>query len=269
MMRDYEKIVMEHYDQVAHEDGDSALSTMKDKYVREQETRAIKSAIAVYSSESNKKSVSIIDVGCGNGYTLSEIRNNSNEVILEGLEKNDSLREIAKKRLEGIATVRGGDILNPMAETIGKKDVVISQRVIINLLDKDDQRKAIRNICELVSVGGIFIMMECFEEALRNLNEARTEFGFANIKPSFHNMYLTEDMLPNEKDGFVRYKSDGIAEENFLSSHYYVGRVLHDIVLQGRPFERNSHFLNFMTKCIPEGVGDYSPIRFYVFKRIK
>ncbi len=91
-------------------------------------------------------------------------------------------------------------------------------------------------------------MMECFEESLNNLNEARAEFGFPPIQPSFHNMYLTEDMLLTEADGFIRYREDGVEEENFLSSHYYVGRVLHDIALNGRPFVRNSHFLSFITK---------------------
>ncbi len=141
-MKDYEKIVMEHYDQVAIEDGDSALSTMKDKYVREQETHAITTAIVAYANESNRDDISVIDVGCGNGYTLSEIRNRSKGIILEGLEKNDSLREIAKKRLDGIANVKEGDILHPMVDTLGSKDIVVSQRVVINLLDKEDQKKS-------------------------------------------------------------------------------------------------------------------------------
>ncbi len=267
-MKDYEKIVMDHYDQVATEDGDSSLSTMKDQYVRDKETEAIIKAICAYTNEVGRKDVSIMDVGCGNGYTLSEIRKQSDEYIIEGLEKNDLLRNIAQKRFKDTGVnIYKGDILDNLAEQAGYKDVVISQRVVINLLDRADQEKAIDNICGLVNRGGILIMIECMNSPLENLNAARAEFGFSPIKESFHNQYLDETMLPDERNGFKRYVADGIMAENYLSSHYYVGRVLHDIILSGRPFMRNSHFLDFMRKSVPEGIGDYSPIKFYVFKK--
>lgn len=267
-MKDYEKIVMDHYNQVAVEDGDSALSTMKDQYVRDKETEAITKAICTYAHEVGRNNISIMDVGCGNGYTLSEIHKQSKEYIIEGLEKNDLLRNVAQKRFKDTGVnIYKGDILDNLAEQIGHKDVVISQRVVINLLDREDQEKAIDNICRLVNRGGILIMIECMSSSLENLNAARAEFGFSPIRASFHNQYLDETMLPAGKNGFKRYMADGIMKENYLSSHYYIGRVLHDIILSGRPFMRNSHFLDFMTKSVPEGIGDYSPIKFYVFKR--
>lgn len=267
-MRDYEKIVMEHYNQVAAEDGDSALSAMKDQYVRSKETEAIIDAIQTYTNDLNREDIDILDVGCGNGYTLSEIRKRSDIYKLEGLEKNDSLRAIATDRFKDTEiNIYKGDILDNLVEQIGYKDVVISQRVVINLLNRQDQEKAIKNLSNLVKVGGMLIMLECMNSSLAKLNEGRAEFGFSPIKPSFHNLYLEEDMLPDTNDRFERYCVDRIKPENFLSSHYYVGRVLHDIVLSGRPFVRNSHFLDFMTQSIPEGIGDYSPIKFYVFKR--
>ena len=132
-MKDYEKKVMDHYNKVAKDEGDSELSTMKDRYIRHKETGAILSAIETFVKETGREDLSIIDVGCGNGFTLSEIKKRFEKANVEGLEKNDSLRELAQKR-EGLgSSIYAGDITNPFVSMVGQKDVVITQRVVINL----------------------------------------------------------------------------------------------------------------------------------------
>ena len=266
---EYDKIVMNHYSSVAKEDGISSLSTMKDEYIRNKETEAIVSFVNTIEVEKNRP-LSIIDVGCGNGTTLSILRETFKDHILSGVEKNDELRGIAERRFENSnVRVLKGDILENLMEEFGKHDIVISQRVIINILNEEDQLRALTNISELVSDRGFLVLVECMKKPLENLNQARSEFGFSAISPSFHNLYLDEEMLENELEakGFTRYCSESIMAENFLSSHYYVTRVLHDIVLGGREYIRNSHFVKFLSQVIPQDVGDYSPIKFYVFRR--
>ena len=266
---DYEDIVMSHYDKVALEDGASSSSTMKDEYVRNAETEGIVNTINAFKKGKNKK-LRIVDVGCGNGYTLSILKNNFSTFEFQGIEKNNELRAITNKRLKPLnINVYFGDVLDNLVETHGRSDIVICQRVLINLLNKEDQIKSIKNVSELVKNGGIIILIECMAESLNHLNDARAEFGLSVILPSYHNLYMNYDMLPSCKNGFEPFKSLEIPKENFLSSHYYITRVLHDILLQGRPFIRNSQFVKFFSQALPKEIGDYSPLKFFVFKKIE
>lgn len=263
----YSDIVMEHYNKVAKEDGDSPLSTMKDAYTRKTETDAILDIINFKTNKCSRRCMRIADVGCGNGYTLSKIKEKYPQYKCMGIEKNDALRKIAEERLKPLGVdVESGDILEPMLDMFGKFDVVISQRVIINVLDKVDQKKAMENIKELVDENGILILMECFESGLSNLNSAREEYGFSKINPSYHNLYLTEELVKEELPEF-ELVVDGLPPHNFLSTHYYITRVLHDLTLQGKPFSRNSHFVSFLSEAIPGDIGDYSPIKLYVYRK--
>ncbi len=269
-MKNYDKVVMDHYSQVAREDGDSSLATMKNQYVRDKETQAIINCISEYIARNTKKNITAVDVGCGNGYTLGVLADAFPGIKLVGLERNDDLRQIANKRLNAMSVhVLKGNIMEDMRTLIEQKDIVICQRVVINILEKEDQITTIHNIERLVAPGGILIMIECMTESLDKLNTAREEFDFPPIEPSYHNLYLREDMLPSKDDGFIKYEGSGVTGENFLSSHYYVSRVLHDIALQGKEFKRNSEFVKFMTSSLPDGIGDYSPIKFYVFQRME
>ena len=266
---DYSNIVMEHYNKVAKEEGDSPLSTMKDAYTRKLETDAILNIVDFKMKECPEQFIKIADVGCGNGYTLSEIKTKYPKHSYIGIEKNEALRKIAEERSNlQMVDIKKGDILAPMSDTFGKFDIVISQRVIINVLDQEDQRKAIRNIKELVNENGILVLLECFESGLLNLNSARGEYGFPRITPSYHNLYLTEELIKEELSEF-ELVVDGVPPHNFLSTHYYVSRVLHDLTLNGNSFIRNSHFVSFLSEAIPQNIGDYSPIKLYIYRKMK
>ena len=95
-MSSYDKIIKDHYDSVAKSDKDSASSTMSNSFIRNSETDFIVNQIKVYLKklEINNSDISLIDVGCGNGYTL-EIISNRFTFNFHGIELTDSLRKIA------------------------------------------------------------------------------------------------------------------------------------------------------------------------------
>lgn len=264
----YEKLVMDHYTEVAKEAGESASSTMKSEYIREKETNAICTIIDNYIIKTEKKKLVILDLGCGNGYTLSLLKEKYPQNVYYGVEKNDELRALAQRRLEtmGISVI-AGDILDDTLSVGDKADIILSQRVIINLLDEADQKRAIGNISNMVLDKGIIIFIECFTEPLKNLNNARKEFDLPPIEPSFHNLYLGEDVLGVLDGQFEQLTEIDNLPSNFLSSYYYVSRVLHDVALNGKTFMRNSHFVRFNMEVVPQAVGDYSPLKLYVYQK--
>lgn len=270
----YEDQVMDHYTKVAQTVGLSSSCTMEDEYIRAGETRAIMSLVET-AAKTVAGRLRVLDVGCGNGYTLrtlaEQIRNIGLEdrVELMGIEKNPDLLQLAQKMNEDWpVAVSGGDILR--AETLsidkGSVDICVSQRVIINLMDSADQRAATGNLVNLVKPDGHLLFIECFQDAMENLNAARKEFSLEPTAPAIHNLYLPPGFfdIPELKEAAP---AGWDIPANLFSVHYYVQRVLQS-ALRGNVIDRNSNFVRFFSAALPDAVGDYAPLRIHCFRKI-
>ncbi|NPA06986.1 MAG: class I SAM-dependent methyltransferase [Chloroflexi bacterium] len=283
-MKAYDHIIQEHYQRVAREAGLSPQSTMADQIIRQRETEAILRFIEAVLADRQARGLTdpplVMDVGCGNGYTLSVLRDAFPHLRLVGVEKVDALRSLAASRFADDAQVRilAGDVRDPDFHQGLRPDVLISQRVLINLLDAEDQRRALANMIHAVrepdadGIGGYLLFWESFQTPLARLNEARAEFGMDPIPPAHHNLYLPDDFFAHpELEPFrtATYQP----QPNMLSTHYFVSRVLHAVVTRtftpDAPFKRNSHFVQFLSSALPPAVGDYAPLKLYVFRRVR
>jgi len=274
MHTEYDQTIKQHYDRVARTDSDAPTSTMADVFVRETETAFIADQIFEFSRQrevANMKKrdtncFSVVDVGCGNGYTLEKMSQSFPNIEFAGIEFNAPLREIAERRFlhNKRVEILAGDIRVPATLPRKKYDILICQRVIINLLNPVDQKTALENLVEIVDCDGLLVFIEAFKSGLDNLNSARSEFGLEALPPAHHNLYLD--------DGFFEHRSliefDNSRAE-FLSTHYFVSRVLHQKFLDtcNSDFVRNSHFVSFFSQALPGSVGKYSPLKLLAFKR--
>ncbi len=256
----YDDIILEHYRDEAKRHGGASTSTMADVRTRKLETDFILEFIARYVPADG----SIADFGCGNGFTLAQIRSVYPNRRLIGLEFTPELRKIAIERFAGDANtqIAPGDIRRPLGGP--PFDAIICQRVLINLLDPTDQVVALHNLANSLAPGGNLAAIEAFEAPLQNLNAARAEFGLQPVPPAHHNLYLAEDFFDAETS--LQHVTDAALPENFLSTHYFVSRVLHPLTLGGRPFMRNSHFVGFLSSALQPAIGDYSPVRGRIFR---
>lgn len=273
--RAYDDDIRSHYDAVARTHKDSPASTMEDETVRAKETECIHRVVAAASMENaaagGQRKLSVIDVGCGNGYTLETLSRAIPGNSYSGVEFNDSQRAVAVDRLSsaGIA-VSPGDLRRRETLPAGPFDVLICQRVIINLLDDGDQAAALQNVVDMMADGGVAVFVEAFQSSLENLNAARAEFELDPMPPAVHNLYL--------KDGFFSHPElqpwtpgSGAIDPDMLSTHYFVTRVFHEAILQATStkFKRNSHFVRFWSRALPDGVGRYAPLRVIVVRKGK
>lgn len=273
---EYDPLIRAHYDSVAAKFGASPRSTMEDGVIRAKETDAILSFVAGIAADrqwsardSAENALAIVDAGCGNGYTLKCLAERFPRYHFLGIEQNEKLRAIAKKQLEHTrARVVAGDIREPASlfAEHASADILICQRVLINQLDLNHQKQALRNVIELVKPGGAMIFIETFRSNLESLNAARAEFALEPIPPPMHNLPLPEDFFDQPEITRTDPSKFGFTE-NTLSTHYFVSRVLYPALLKSVNMElkRNSHFIQFFSKALPDGVGEYAPLKINTF----
>jgi SAM-dependent methyltransferase len=272
MTRDYDTTIQQHYKRIAEEFGLSATSTMADEITRASESKAILQFVSEALSRRRLEGISepaiIMDIGCGNGYTLQQLSEQFPEQHFIGIEKSDELRSLAVNRFAERDNVEvvAGDIRDRGFADKGSVDILVCQRVLINLLDKDDQKSALRNVVDTVTnKGGSLVFIEAFLSSLEKLNEARAEFELSPIPPAHHNLYLADDFF--DINELKPLHNERLPPTNFLSTHYFVTRVLHPLHLEDRPLKRNSEFVRFFTQALKENVGDYSPLKLYMFEK--
>ena len=262
-MSEYDATIRDHYASVAQSDGLAATSTMADLLIRERETAAIVQFVGLTTGGLG----TVADFGCGNGYTLEVLAAAFPQLDLHGFEYTPELRQLAEERLRNArASVSPGDIRDPGFCGGRQFDAVIVQRVIINLLDRADQALALDNIVAAVKPGGHVLFIECFEEPLDDLNEAREEFDLPPIGPAQHNLYL--------RNGFYEHgdlapfdHSDWQFPPNVLSTHYFVSRAFDPGLMRGKPFKRNSQVQRFFSMALPPAIGNFAPLMIHAFVR--
>ena len=278
MKKEYDERIDQHYKDVAKEHGLSSNSTMVDEITRALETDAIiqfvGESLRIQQREGSSERAIIMDAGCGNGYTLEVLSHKYPGHNYVGIEKSDELRSLVSSRFEGNNNVKilEGDIRERDFAKGIRADILICQRVLINLLEIEDQKHALNNIVNTVNSpsvwrsGGTLLFSESFIGPLKRLNDARSEFDLPPIPPADHNLYLPDDFF--EMPQLKPLKTDGLlTPPNFLSTHYYVTRVLHPIFTKNKPVKRNSEFTRFFSHALKQNAGDYSPLKLFMYKK--
>jgi ubiquinone/menaquinone biosynthesis C-methylase UbiE len=272
MLTDTDEMVQAHYQSVAEKYGDSPQSTMEDEVVREKEIHQILNFISGLEHLADNQPLRVLDLGCGNGYALTALSKAHPANHYYGTDFSEALLAIARTRESADCEFRHADARDLPFED-GFFDAVYTERCLINILDWEQQRRALQEIARVLKPGGSYLMIECFTDGLDNNNRARQECGLGEIKAAYHNKYFEKDVCfkeitdwftvvsPDESNG---QKSFEIPESNFLSSHYFIARVLHPLVTRGTAV-KNTEFVKFFSFLPP--TGNYSPIQAYVLRK--
>ena len=254
----YDKLQIKHYDKVARKFKLSKFSTMADEFIRDSETKFIIQNI--------KKKKIILDLGCGNGFTLKTIYKKQKAYKLYGIENNLSLYNLAKKNLGKKAKIIKHDIRKKVSNFKFFFDIIICQRVLINLMQRNDQREALSNILYLLKRNGKLIIIEGFQSGLENLNLLRKKFKLKNIPVAHHNLNLRDNFFKRKDLKDITPKNT----KNFLSKNYFISRVLDPIynLAFKKKFKYNSDFTRILSEIIPNLDLNIGQLKFLIFKKI-
>ena len=259
--KEYQKTILEHYKKVAHNFGLQDKCAMDDLFVRQKETDFILGEIRRYSNVNT-----IYDIGCGNGYLLQQLRDNFPAHQLKGIELTPELYQLATQRQIANCQLVLGDCTDKI-HFDNPVDIIITERVIINILSREDQLSALKNIAHGLKTNGIYLMVESFSESLQELNQARKEMCLEPASESYQNRYLDETII-NELKSMGFQEISTLMPANYLSTHFYITRIFHKSIRPSGGRVKFSRMAKFFTEALPPAVGNYSPIQFRAFQKV-
>jgi ubiquinone/menaquinone biosynthesis C-methylase UbiE len=210
----------------------------------------------------------VLEVGCVNGYTISKLSKKL-ECNFVGIDSNQQMIQLASKRRLKKNIFSKQSILEPKFRS-GMFDIVFTQRCLINLISWKSQKTALNQIHRLLKKDGFLVLLEAFDDGLKELNQARHIIGLEKISPAWHNLYINKTKLHDFiQKKFVNGdpKSKKLTYDNFLSSYYFGSRILYPGLLEKKSqIKYNNKFVEFFSLMRP--LGNYSPLQLTILKKI-
>ncbi len=194
--------VRNFWDEEAREWGENPQVTIRDHYFRLLCLDLIAEVV--------RGRAKALDIGCGTGFStlfyaqcVKEIvgADYSNEMIRWArrfLHDPDyyerTMAHFAPDRrpaIPGNARFEVGDILR-IDYPDRAFDAVITERVLVNLTEREMQDEAVREIARVLGSGGLWVVAEASEQGHERIDRLRTAFGLRAIEKYWHNLYLDE-----------------------------------------------------------------------------
>jgi ubiquinone/menaquinone biosynthesis C-methylase UbiE len=205
-----------HWDHRARTEADVAKVNIADTVQRDLELQFIFKHLNPASR--------VLEVGCGNGYVTSQLRERVAHV--DSFDFSESM--IARAReLFGERNNRffHDSVLDPSVAN-GSYDIIICVRVLINLQNLREQTKALHNIAKLLKTGGKLILMEGFTDGFNELSALRTKVGLDPLKPAAINYYSSlSEFMPSVLEQFAIANTFHTGMFDFLTRVIYPSLV--------------------------------------------
>jgi ubiquinone/menaquinone biosynthesis C-methylase UbiE len=257
-MEKQEKI-KEYWDEQAVMHKDQCEATTPDQVYKELEIRNILKYIP--------DNASVLDIGCGNGFSTIKFAEERNISIL-GIDYSENMIKYAednlknKPELSERVSFKVVDVLELSNKIQDNFDVMITERCLINLTSFEKQQEAIKQIHSLLAEKGKFIMCENTVQGMEKINSLRRDVGLYEIKIRWHNLYFDENELhPFLKEFF------NIEEINPFASTYYIASRVFNAKLT--PENQEPSFDSPINKISLElrNIGDFCPVRIYFLSK--
>lgn len=259
-----EEKIKSFWDEQAKKFKGSDLATAPDTYYRQLEIQRI--------LEYLKDGTKVLDVGCGNGFSTITFAQQLPRATFVGLDYSEDLLSFARKNLAlqkpeltaRFEFIEGNVLALDEVDRIRneKFDYIVSERCLINLLNWQQQRRALLLMKKLLKKNGRIVLCENTQEGLARLNELRRMFSLPEITERWHNSYM-----PQKK--FLAFaKKNFIVEDvhNIGSLYYIISRVVYARLCALKKQEpKYLNPINEIASQLPS-LGDYSPNYIFLLK---
>lgn len=205
----------------------------------------------------------ILDLGCGNGYTLISLARTHRGSRMVGIDFADSL--IAGAKLLAAeetpdnppSFVCADAIAYVAAQPSGSLDAVITERFLLNMPDVATQHRVIADIHRVLKPGGRFLMCEGSAKGFRALNTLRAGVGLdeiADVSVDNHSAIRFED---DDIEAFLAETGFTLTDKLGLGSYFVISRVLHPLLVAPQA-PRFSARINDLARRVQSGLP-FSP----------
>lgn len=196
-------------------------SALKDKNLFQLEVNAIVREID--RNAHSRKDLKILEIGCGTGALLETLRKHfmdgNRNAALQGVDFARTAIATAESRGLPNCQFYCSDVLEFLQNRVNQYDVVVSQRAVMAVMDRDDQRTLLLRIKRSLSEGGVALLSECFANKFEELNVARALMGLAPIEKVWHSLHLEESDLHNT--------FSTVSFNDFCSTYMLITRVIY------------------------------------------
>lgn len=268
-----DQVILNHYRSQAEKYGSNPSSTMPDQIVRDRELALIRAFFEVLEQKFGTSTLKVLDIGSGNGSSLANIAKQHSRWRFTGIDFSPDMLDVAQKyNTSSNCVFQKGDARD-LTWDDESFEVVMTKRCLINILDWQGQQLALQEIRRVLRPHGHYLMIESFDDGLKNNNRGRQELGIEPLAEAYHNKYLKKEVFLDFLSG--RFKILDPSEwagadkgqdlvYNFLSSHYFVSRVVLP-ALTKREIVWNTEFVKFFSFLPP--IGNYSCIQAYLLQK--
>ncbi len=228
-------------------DREDALQAVKSRYIRDASTKKYATSQDGNLRELEINSISkhlsdglqVLDVGCGNGYSSISFANLYDSNFF-GIDNSQNMIDAARDLLKDETNLKGtvefnlGDVLNLNLKP-ESYDVIITERLLINLPTWEDQMNAIKSLHHLLKKGGKFLMMEATKQGVDRLNETRKK---VNLEPIPHSTQINWWINRFDENNIEEFLSElfEIVEVQRFGLYFFISRVLYPLsILPEKP----------------------------------
>lgn len=221
---------------------------------------------------------SIADIGCGNGEATAQYAAKVAKCV--GIEQSKHLRRMAEQaaKKSGLSNIslRAGDVLDT-SSAAAEFDVIITQRLLINLGSWEEQMQGLLNVYRMLKPGGRYIMIENTNDAFLALNDVRATLGMPPIPQHWHNRFFDFDELM----AFFRGKFQLLRHYDFglyylLTRAYvpmfakfegYGAKAVKDPIFEQSDAAARILFEKFGDRIRIDGCRAFGPIQAFILRR--
>jgi SAM-dependent methyltransferase len=119
------------------------------------------------------------------------------------------------------------DVLKLTPADHGTFDIAISTRCLINILDEEQQYRAIDNIAGILKPGGRFVFIEGLSQGRERLNVLRQKVDLPEMPKVWHNLDFEETRLLREMK-----KRFTILERSDFGTYDLISRVVYPLSIR-------------------------------------
>lgn len=206
----------------------------------------------------------LLETGCGNGYSTARFRK-----LVRHVDAFDYSEEMIARARASVGETNNSflrdNVLAPM-RLKGPYDCALCVRVLINLRNLEEQKRALANLKMLVRPGGLLILVEGFRDGFEELSRLRARLELPPVQPAAINFYSSlAELRPDIERGFR------LERDFHLGAYDYLTRVAYPLLVGPENVAHNSVFSEKCEKLAralnPDAFRGLSRIRGLVLRR--